>query len=430
MIELEALVASDAVPWSFLPVKLYPVDVVLFPALAVIGITAAFRSGAGTRFDRRGANAERKLRIKMPKLLLLYLVFVCFFTLWGMMSSEAHLTSTLRVFVLWPLFGAFAYYISVGANIRKVEQGVLRIGTLASIYLSVATFVNMLGWDALPHGGFYIGVILLLPYSMFLSRLSSGFGDSKRTYWGLIIVLFGLLTSINKPVIAGVLLVTGVHLAFLMRKSSRGKGIRILVVVTFAVCAVALSFIFGGVGNQAISHISKEYFKEDRIVQDLSGGRLFVWEVAIDTWVSSWLLGHGLTFELRFIPALDVGWQSYYEKELMMVHNIYLDFLMKTGVVGIVIVALLLCSWLKVCLKSLMYLRKGEKGIYSAFMGFCGFTIGILLMLTYGNYHAAVGIAHAFWFSVGIQWAISRRLNAGSLGILSNEVDAGERARL
>lgn len=209
-------------------------------------------------------------------------------------------------------------------------------------FLFLIALNHSLKYPDVPAQGDYhhiiFGQLAMLNVGIMLSMLFTLSLSAKIRTVILISVLCGVATAIMSQA-RGAWLVIPVYLAFIIYSAMKSKKIGVATVIIFILLATALSSI-GPVGDvvkqrtsEAITEVNR-FYTEDQYISSV-GTRLAMWEIAVDVWKKNPVVGTGPgDFDDEVMELQKEG--KYVGMDVHnSVHNIYLQALVGSGLVGL-----------------------------------------------------------------------------------------------
>lgn len=219
---------------------------------------------------------------------------------------------------------------------REMWIRILRTTSVVSIVVGVFVLLNAAS-DALTSGitrvdiffgnPNYVAFYLLLHVGIMAFLLLERGNSLKQKYiykYGLVIVLSALMLTGSRAALLGVIVAAGWGIALAMRRRH----------VTVQRAIVGGIVIISVIGGTLFMHSGT--IRPDVMMEGLKNeSRFIVWPMAMDGFLERPWLGHGLeTFEYVFYEQYD---PRLYNKESWFdrTHNLFLDWLVMTGIIGL-----------------------------------------------------------------------------------------------
>lgn len=231
--------------------------------------------------------------------------------------------------LLWvPLFVA----VAMSANIDRMLELVWKFTCLFSFYvifygLAMIAQGNITTKD--PYSANFTGSQLMtLPMVYgFLKYVTT-----RKPTWimGSGCILISTIVTLEKPAITTSLVAIFLTWGALSIVGTNGRrlnsdklGSYIVTVFMVLLCGAMAYFILNKYSDgEWLNYLESRFFKVGLKEDDVSSGRFFMWEWALDMWIKSPLVGHGIGV---LYPGLD---------SFVGVHNIPLELLYTTGLIG------------------------------------------------------------------------------------------------
>ena len=240
--------------------------------------------------------------------------------------------------------------------------------------------------------------ILILAYLAVFARTIAG---RKTAPLAMIILFCGILAPLQKPVLAtfafaNLLLL---FLAFRVRRS--GGDIRIgktfiLIIILLIIGAIGGSIIFG-LGNEAASRFLVErILKGGGEGKDLSGGRLRMWADCLGIWTEHPVLGTGLGHRLYGMGEDGIPFA-------LPVHNLYIQILMETGLMGFLTLILAVGGWFHRASKTLTWETSSDR-LWPRLV-IITWVATMLFSVLYGESLTIMPVAFIFWMMLAFESA-------------------------
>jgi O-antigen ligase len=180
-----------------------------------------------------------------------------------------------------------------------------------------------------------------------------------------------------------------------------------------AVVAVLLwLFLFSKAGSVAEQHVLSAYLKQGSSEQDLSGGRFSIWRTGIETWRKRPILGLGFGQPLSGYVMFGSVAMFY---DVLWPHNIAIQFLYQTGIIGSIILVGIILAWLRGArstVKRTVSVRTADGYVYRAIVVF---VVTIFMASLYGQFLLSSTTGFLFWACMGLEAALAVKLTALSV---------------
>ena len=209
----------------------------------------------------------------------------------------------------------------------------------------------------------YLSMYLLLSSTILIYLLNNPHNSTQRLLYfaGLAILLAGLIQLSSKAVLIAAIFIINIVLPFMLVKRDRRLKIILITVLVSVVLIVGLTRI-DSIQTRYISGLKEDLAKLPVNINDVET-RVARWQSAWELAKESLLFGHGSGSEIQILT------QRYYQDRLynsyllqLNVHNQYLSFLLKTGLIGLFIYIYLLYA-------------AGKRGVLAKDAVFCSFVI-------------------------------------------------------
>lgn len=238
--------------------------------------------------------------------------------------------------------------------------------------------------------------LLILPFFISISAWTST--GSVKHFFHSLVFSFAIVAPMDKPAFG--MYIIAVFLFFLVGSIFRILSLKRIAMAMLGaiglltILSAAVLVLDSSSGGAIERHVRTHYFKEGSATGDISGGRFRMWGDSIDSWSMKPLLGWG------------VGKRedSYYEIDNSVIsnlpaHNIVIQTLVQTGLVGLIIVV---SSWLTWYVRAISYLRKvGRHPDFAIMFSMLLSVLTILGSSLYGVPTAASGVSLSLWIFAG-----------------------------
>lgn len=278
-------------------------------------------------------------------------------------------------------------YMVVGdvSDVRKSIHPFMQLTTILSLF-QVLYYILKARFDYSQNSVGFFTLILLLGLYICLSRVIVSDNIRIRDIITLIIFFCGCLISFHKPVIIS--FISGIIFMLIQTSINRHKHFALrrlfFMIICFYVILVLVDVFFGNIILNFYSDIFRDSYLHES-TGDISGGRYYLWETAWNLFLAKPLLGQGL--------GVGIGLES----GIIIIHNIYLYFLVSFGIVGSFIVFFILLSLFKVFWK----IRNIQKD-YDIALAIGAYVFSILVYNSFGMMLFFVPVVYLFSISVGI----------------------------
>jgi len=394
MAESRSFILFRLTPWNLVPTELYFVGPGFFLGLLIYLM----------------ARRPDRVQVRGQMLLYIYWIILAIGVLHGLTRGTQAWLGDFRSFLLPSLVTFWAVVLADVARIDVVFNRLIRVAAvLALVHAAGAGLMYA-------HGGYqdetsllsieWRGCYVLLFY--YCLAFARTVGSDRKTPVSLICLALGLVVPLYKPVLATFVATNFILFVLAMRSGRRFGNTRIgSVLLTLflvgGVGAVALNFAMSlgrGYGKeQLLNRIFK--YNQSYADRDVSGGRVGMWMHCLEEFAGSPAIGVGLG--ARFVVART-------DKIMTIpIHNLYIQLLYQTGLVGFVPLAIIAVIWLARAYGTLAW--EEERSRYWPRLGCFAFVLSVLLSSCYGDSLGVRAIAYTFWFAIAIEtWAHSRVL--------------------
>jgi len=326
--------------WTRLtPLHLFPSDLLFYGPIFLISIFVVLR---GRRY---GYKTSRGIW-----LVIILLVLGAIQAIHGLMagSTGKFWLSDYKQMVLGSIFVPFFCVLAPRIRVWKLAERFCRIGVVLAIYNGVRGALILVGGMEryaifAPHfSGEYI---LLLMYAFVLIR---SIVTGKASKLILAALAFGIILPLSKPALSAfvsihpIAFITiwmfGKRIGFLVRL----RSVKMMVITGLLITVIMAWLLTLGQG-EAKRHLAKRFLKTGEYYQqrDLSGGRFGAYRWAILKWTEYPVFGTGFGI---YMPVRT--WHKN-EDEAIPVHNLPLQILYETGLIGFIICFTTFFIWLR-----------------------------------------------------------------------------------
>lgn len=365
----------------------------------------------------------------------------------GMIYGNNTIPADIRTYLMRTLIAIVFYRYGINSNLLRVFNRLIIWSVYLALIFILYRALLLLNFP-LPGNliSGYGSLALLLPYSVLMMQVLKGVRTFRKTLPMILVISVGILQSFWKPVVVGfVFLNFLLYLAplfFSRYTRKRETQMQVLphenkvpskaVVATFSskahfpyrrrprrfrifstlvlgiVCVIGVFFYIKR--DYYLPAFQVLYLKQGAPIHDLTGNRFFIWNMALNSWLEHPWLGVGFGKLLSGeVPAQWIGGTVYQEQ--IYIHNLPLDLLRMTGVVGLTAVSILLLAWFNKVRKTCRKLGDGERATYEGIVVFC---LIILVMSCYGETLRYSPPGYLFWAALGIEAAFARHANKKS----------------
>lgn len=348
--------------------------------------------------------AERQL------LLLLWWTACLLGLLNGFLSQTSNLLGDGRELILRSLIAAFMFYLGLRTNFVWLSNKLISFGVLFAIVFDVVSIARLAG---LNFAVSFLGVPdvhmvlpLLLPLSLALTKALTEKSNKRLTLWLYpILIASGILLTVSKPAVGALVACTVVTIFITRQNILSSLGTAILYLVLMISVVLGLLWLFDGV-TAAEQHVRSAYLKQDYVVQDLSGTRFTIWQRGIEAWLEKPIIGHGFGYLLSG-KTVDIGNGSDIYLSVIWPHNIFIQLLMQTGLVGVGLVIIIVWGWLTQVLGDTKIISNETRWIHASMVA-VPVTIGLMAM--YGQFLGNMHGGFLLWACVGLEAAFINQI--------------------
>lgn len=240
--------------------------------------------------------------------------------------------------------------------------------------------------------------LLLLAYVLVFAR---SIGGGKAAKLPLIILTLGILAPLHKPTIVTFFAANVILVYLAVRSRLKAGSVRmgnvILVLSLLLIVGAGFGNVLFGLGEGAAGRwLGKRVLKRyGATTRELTGGRLDMWKECLDRWKTNPVIGRGLGEKL-YGQREGLPWP-------LPIHNLVVQTLMQTGLIGLAIAAVAAVSWLRRSIKTLAWETETVR-VWTR-LGLVTYICAILFATLYGESLAIRCIAFTFWIVVGMETA-------------------------
>lgn len=257
--------------------------------------------------------------------------------------------------------------------------------------------------DAL-FGAHWIGTyVLILAYLAAFARSIAG---QRKALFAAAVLFCGIMAPLQKPVIATFIFANILLVLIAFKLGRFRKDVRIgrtlaLIIILLIVALAGGVFLFE-LGNNAASQ-----FLVDRILKggegsrDLSGGRLSMWVDCLKIWSKNPVLGVGLGRRLYGTGEDGIPFA-------LPVHNLSIQLLMETGLVGFVIFIMAARGVLRRSFSTLKWEPASDR-LWPR-LAIITWVTTILFSTLYGESLTIMPVAFTFWMLLALECAAHSRI--------------------
>ena len=346
------------------------------------------------------------------KLLLFWSAICAYGTIIGILNGAPYWMGDLREWGLRSVAALTFYYIGLQADLDEVSGKIIRVGIILACLSTVSSVTSYMGLPFGVRGVALHGLMaLLLPYSLLLARVLSGSERSPGARLGLGLLALGILATLFKPVV-GTFLVCNVAGALTTRGATeRRQQSRWMLVMQVGLLLGAIAFMLflaffvGGTGN-AVRLIRVAYLKEEDAITDLSGGRLQIWRLGIQTWRENPVFGIGFGQQIVG-DFLHYSTGYLHRDKALTPHNLLVQFLYQLGLVGSLPSLILLLGWYRRVRRTMS--QSAHVATKPVHHGFVIFLLTGLLASLYGQWVDHTTVGFLWWAAMGLEAALAVR---------------------
>lgn len=341
------------------------------------------------------------------KLLLAWWLVMLYGAVVGTLNNTPDLFGDVRGLILRPAIAVAVYFIALQSNLKWVFSRFIGLGVLVAITLTAFSILRYSGVGSIPTlDGTYGGLALLTPYGLLLAKMMAN-ETSSRSWVGLGWLALGALVPLAKPIVGGFLILNVI--AFLSRprlvERSSGSTIRTILLLGAVIGLIYVLMFSGGTGA-AEDHIRSAYLKEDAAVQDLSGSRLSIWQLGINTWAESPLIGTGIGHMLQGETLSLVSGQYIFSAQIWT-HNIAIQMLFQLGLIGILVLLTVFLKWLRAVFQKPMSSVDAFQWMHH---GVIVVALTYVCMALYGQFITQSVSGFLLWTMLGLEAALASKM--------------------
>ncbi|MFN7875404.1 MAG: O-antigen ligase family protein [Pirellula sp.] len=323
---------------------------------------------------------------------------------WIRQSNDVLWLEDLRQLFLMMIFAPIFATLGTRVRIAWVLDWFSKIATIIAVLNGLFGLMLLLGLRS--RGGefdthFSAGQILVIPYSFELAR---GMLTGRIAWIRLSCLAFGIIAPLEKPVLATIVFAMA-SIAFLLpRLLMKVQLSWIKAGLAFgASIAITITLVYSFAGREARDWLSARFLKTNVKEQDrdISSGRFEMWEWGIDRFFDDPLIGVGLG-DRRVTYGLDG--KTY----LIPLHNLSIELLCLTGILGITMFGLAFVIYLQ-RLRLLVRSLTSEPINCAVVVAIGAYALSMLLVSQLGR---NLGVANAgliFWSLIGFARTLERR---------------------
>lgn len=392
---LEIQLQERSAIWTKMtPYRLFPSEILFYGPILLIG---------GAHFL---TSNQRILRRSDEYFVIALLSFGAFqaYRGWSRQSNDVLWLEDFRQLFLMIVFAPV--FASFGARVRIpwLFDWFSKISTVAAVINGLFGLMLLLGLRN--RGGefdthFSAGQILVISYSY---ELAKGLLTGRIAWIRLSCLAFGIVAPLEKPVLATIAFAMASiafllpHLIMKVQASWIKAGLAFV-----ASMAITITLVNSFAGREARDWLSARFLKTNVKEQDrdLSSGRFEMWQWGIDRFFDDPLIGVGLG-DRRITYGLDG--KTY----LIPLHNLSIEVLCLTGIVGITLVGLAFLTYLR-RLRILVRSLTSESNNCAVIVAIGAYALSMLMVSQVGR---NLGVANAgliFWSLIGFARTLERR---------------------
>lgn len=323
---------------------------------------------------------------------------------WSRQSNDVLWLEDLRQLFLMMIFAPIFAGLGTRVRIPWILDWFSKISSVVAVANGLFGLMLLLGLRS--RGGefdthFSAGQILIIPYSY---ELAKGLLTGRIAWVQMSCLAFGIVAPLEKPVLATIVFAM-LSIAFLLPQLlTKIKVSWVKAGLAFvASIAITVSLVYSFAGQEARDWLSARFLKTNVKEQDrdISSGRFAMWEWGIDRFFDDPLIGVGLG-DRRVTYGLDG--KTY----LIPLHNLSIELLSLTGILGITIVGIAFLAYLKrlrVLVRSLT-----NEPIYCAVIVAIGaYALSMLMVSQLGRNLGVSNAGLIFWSLIGFARTLERR---------------------
>ena len=383
------------------PYNLFPTDLFFVPLALLLGSIMAVPS-KGKMASQRGG------------LLAVWWAICGFGIVVGYLNGTPNLLQDTRELFLRSLLAPAFYLITLNANARRGINMIINISTWLACILIVRDLIFLTGSDNplvnMIGGSVWSEYAFLFPYSILLTRMLIR-PSNFRTKLQLAILALSTIGTLWKPNVAAFLICTALGIFFVRPRASLEKvdaqQATLIVIIISVMVFLATFVVWSGAGSYVSSLFLRTYLKQGFVIQDLTGGRLSLAILAINGWLNHPIIGNGFGAPLSG-NILNAGLGVYIYWAAVDPHNILLQFLYQTGIIGLFAVLILMFIWLRRATDAGQYVISDEMDLYR--YGIVLFILTVLVTSLYGQSVISEVPGYLFWASLGMEAALATKI--------------------
>jgi hypothetical protein len=330
------------------------------------------------------------------------IVVLAVYTIWsvyGFMAGNRDAITLFREMVFAGISFPALVYLARHVEVRDLFDPFIKWSLIVLTIIAFNTAIYKFA-PILP--GAQNGLLLIssFAYSYFLYRAI----QSNFYIIPAVMVILPILIYFNKPMLVMILFLLGAIAIIstvitrkfqkysISRRSLKISAIILLVLTLLISGTWYLNIILDG----RIELAFRQNFLKERITEggdlysgDLSGGRMIIWGNAIKLWKEKPIFGNGMG------TAVPIR-----QETIAQIHNYYLQALMDTGLVGLLILIVCWFRWYRNVFRTIrLYPWDKEKTIYASLLTV---VVAYFFYAVYGLPMVYLGASHFFWVVVAL----------------------------
>jgi len=338
--------------------------------------------------------------------ILIYLAMWFVYFGWGLYGAAVRHVgwlSDVRSYILPSLVAPWVATLAKDSRLDVVAGRYVKMAIPAAIFNTIISMLFFAGGATVDtergeiSSTWQAEYVLIFAYVLAFARsICSG----KRATWTLLILGAGITAPLDKPALATFLFANVACLYYAVRLGIKWKKIRIgnSAIVLMALCLFGLIFgslvlsLGGGAGKQyLLTRIFKYNVRASQ--RDVAGGRFRLWQYGFERFMERPLVGVGLGDRIVV--------ESKGRLKTVPMHNLYVQTLSDTGLVGITIVSVAVFTWYFRASRAIR--DEPEEGRFWPRLALFVFIVSMLFASAYGGVLGARCIAYLFWICVGLE---------------------------
>lgn len=360
-------------------------------------------------------------------LLLLWWAWCLFGMLNGFLQQTPNLTGDIRELFVRSLIAVPLFYVGMRLNFAWISSKLILLGVICALVFGLSGVAHLadISFSMVPVSTSVHGIIpIFLAYSLALARAVSRKELTALRRWvPPLIIAVCILVTLSKPAVGGLLICTVVTLIVARGSILRSLGRSLLLLLVTIGMAIGLLWLFNST-SAAEDVVRSAYLKQDYAIQDLSGSRFAIWQKGVDAWLESPIVGHGMGYVLSG-RSISISTGAELEIAIIWPHNILVQIMMQTGVVGVILVFLVITGWISQALLDSRGLPREDRWIHQSLVATA---ITIVFMAFYGQFFGHVHGGFLLWACVGLEAAIVMQRRTSSTSPKLEDVNSSEKA--